>query len=208
MSGRYIDFVPANKKKTTKQKPAAKVPVAKVDGRIKTTPEIKYEKVIVEEDIVESSADTFSLKNDPEYGVIEDLHPRFVKTEVPKRPLSQRRSMDRKSDVVAAKAEKIAAKKIATPVKNSNMPDEAKEDSDKMKIPKSPFINHAKVIKRPLSKNVYEKKIEPTAEKDTGVVTIITKPEKDKKAGLIVTIILTIMLGAVAGTVAFLLLPK
>ena len=37
---------------------------------------------------------------------------------------------------------------------------------------------------------------------------IIAKPEKDSKAGLIIAIILTIILGAAAGTVAFLLLPK
>lgn len=77
-----------------------------------------------------------------------------------------------------------------------------------MTIPQSPFINQAKVEKRPLSKNVYKKKIEATKEPKTGPVTIIAKPEKEKHAGLVVTIIVTIILGAVAGTVAFLLLPK
>ncbi len=45
-------------------------------------------------------------------------------------------------------------------------------------------------------------------EEPKGPVTIITKPEKDSHVGIIVTIIMTIILGATAGTVAFLLLPK
>lgn len=78
-------------------------------------------------------------------------------------------------------------------------------------IPKSPFINQASVVKRPLSgssKNVYQKKIKPTQEVSSGPVAIVSKPEKDSKAGVVVGIILTIILGAAAGTVAFLLLPK
>ena len=67
-------------------------------------------------------------------------------------------------------------------------------------------------MKRPLSKNVY-KKTAPVAkvaakEEPKGPVTIITKPEKDAHVSVIVTIIITIILGAAAGTVAFLLLPK
>ena len=68
--------------------------------------------------------------------------------------------------------------------------------------------NQNKVAKRPLSKNVYERTIKPTKEVQSGPVTIISKPEKDTKVSLIITIILTIILGAAAGTVAFLLLPK
>lgn len=73
--------------------------------------------------------------------------------------------------------------------------------------PRSPFINQDKVVKRPLSsRNVYQKPV--VKEEKKGPVTIITNSEKDSKVGLLVTIILTIVLGAAAGTVAFLLLPK
>ena len=73
--------------------------------------------------------------------------------------------------------------------------------------PRSPFINQDKVVKRPLSsRNVYQKPV--AKEEKKGPVTIITNSEKDSKVGLLVTIILTIVLGAAAGTVAFLLLPK
>lgn len=77
-------------------------------------------------------------------------------------------------------------------------------------VPKARFVNTEKVAKRPLSKNVYAKKIPvvPKEEKPQAPVKIIDKPEKDSKVGLIVTIIITIILGAAAGTVAFLLLPK
>lgn len=82
------------------------------------------------------------------------------------------------------------------------------EERKTLTIPKANFINKEKVVKRPLSKNVYQKKIEATKEEPKGPVTIITKPEKDSKAGIIIAIILTIILGATAGTIAFLLLPK
>ena len=72
----------------------------------------------------------------------------------------------------------------------------------------SPFINQEKVIKRPLSKNVYQRPDSSTRETPKGPVTIISTSEKDSKIGLLVTIILTIILGAAAGTIAFLLLPK
>ena len=76
------------------------------------------------------------------------------------------------------------------------------------KVPKTPFINQEKVVKRPLSKNVYQKKVVAPKEVPKGPVTIISKPEKDAHVSLIVAVILTIILGAAAGTVAFLLLPK
>ena len=82
------------------------------------------------------------------------------------------------------------------------------ENKVEMKIPKSPFINQTRVVKRPLSKNIYERTVKPTEEMPTGPVTIISKPEKDTKVGRVVAIILAIILGAAAGTVAFLLLPK
>ena len=76
------------------------------------------------------------------------------------------------------------------------------------KMPKPQFINQDKIIKRPLSKNVYRKKVVVPDEEPKGPVTIITKPDKQAHVSLIVTIILTIILGAAAGTVAFLLLPR
>ena len=85
---------------------------------------------------------------------------------------------------------------------------EEEKKKTEYKFPKTPFINQSKVKKRPLSKNVYQKKIEPPKEEPKGPVTIISKPEKDSKVGIVVAIIITIILGAAAGTVAFLLLPK
>jgi hypothetical protein len=70
------------------------------------------------------------------------------------------------------------------------------------------LLFQAKIEKRPLSKNVYQKNITVPKEEPKGPVTIIAKPEKDAKVRLIVAVILTIILGAAAGTVAFLLLPK
>ena len=119
-----------------------------------------------------------------EFGVVEEISSRIIETEpVQPQPKS-----------VAKETKKRSASKSKT--------------GSAYQIPKNPFINQASVVKRPLSKNVYQKKIEPTKEVSDKPVAIISKPEKDSKAGVVVGIILTIILGAAAGTVAFLLLPK
>ena len=82
--------------------------------------------------------------------------------------------------------------------------------SGTVSVPKAHFVNTEKVTKRPLSKNVYPKKtvVAPKEESPSKPIRIIDKPEKDSKTGLVGTILITIILGAAAGTVAFLLLPK
>ena len=77
--------------------------------------------------------------------------------------------------------------------------------------PRPVFLNTNKVVKRPLSNSTPPRKqpVAPPRELTPAKPEkIITKPEKDSKAGLIIAIILTIILGAAAGTIAFLLLPK
>lgn len=84
------------------------------------------------------------------------------------------------------------------------------------------FLNTNKIEKRPLS-GTYAKKVVPVPEtvlekkaenskkerkEKRGPERIISFPERDSKAGMIIAVILTIILGAAAGTVAFLLLPK
>ena len=151
---------------------------------------------------------SLSVKKEPKLGVIEDLNPKFVNTNVPKRPLSQASHFKtQKTGVMAAKAKKVGVRGATTvekPVENSKK----KVVSSVYSAPKSPFINQDKIQKRPLSKNVYQRKAPVPKEEPKGPVTIISQPEKQAHVGLIVTIILTIILGAAAGTVAFLLLPK
>jgi hypothetical protein len=153
----------------------------------------------------------------PSLGIVEDLNNRFVYSDVPKRPLNHAAHFTTsKTGIAAAKAQKVGIKTptSAKPVENKvQKPVDKSVDkpqkTSKFRTPKSPFIKSTKVDKRPLSKNVYSKK-KPIAPKEEpkGPVTIIAKPEKDAHTGMIVTIILTIILGAAAGTVAFLLLPK
>ena len=118
-----------------------------------------------------------------------------------KQPVSAKKEVDELelSKLFAAKAEKPRA---GVTIKAA--------PSNAFKVPKVRFVNTEKVVKRPLSKNVYHRKIaEPKeVEKPQKPVTIINKPEKDSKMGMIVAIIITIILGAAAGTVAFLLLPN
>ena len=114
----------------------------------------------------------------------------------------------------------VSAARLAAPVKSAPKevkaeefePSDIFEEYEKPKAGKKSFkpkFVKTEVEKRPLSKNVYQKKVvTPKEEKPSKPVTIIHKPEKDSKVGLIVTIIITIILGAAAGTVAFLLLPK
>lgn len=125
----------------------------------------------------------------------------------------------RKTPLEEAKAQKLVGRKpkktglrsVENPVENLGKIetiDRKKTENATYKMPNNPFINQEKVVKRPLSKNVYQKNAVPTEEKPSGPVTIISKPAKDKNISLVVTIIITIILGAAAGTVAFLLLPK
>lgn len=159
----------------------------------------------------------YTVRNNVKLGEIEDLSPKFVKTDVPKRPLGE--SVGHKAVIQPAmknEAKEAKSKKLIGRFRNKNsakaMAKAEKKAAAKKEAfvaPNPTFINQDKVAKRPLSKNVYQKKIVATDEKaDKGPVAIITKPEKESKVGLVVAIILTIILGAVAGTIAFLLLPK
>ena len=92
--------------------------------------------------------------------------------------------------------------------------------SEAFTIPKKPatpptpsqvhFIK-TNVAKRPLSPNAYPKAEHPeplAEEKPKEPVAIINQPKKESRVGFIITIILVIILGAVAGTIAFFLIPR
>ena len=164
-------------------------------------------------------------------GEIEDLSPKFVKKDVPKRPLNDGSELNKPKGAAEAKSKKIGGRLRLRSSKNNakskneavagnkigNTQNTSVKGQSAYTVPKSPFINQDKVTKRPLSRNIYhapdEKALEMTSQmidKKAGrkTTTIIDKPAKDSKIGMVVAIILTIILGAVAGTVAFLLLPK
>lgn len=163
------------------------------------------------EEIVEEAEDKTKL------GVIEDFRPKFVKsTEVKKRPLGGKKA------AAAAKTEAKSGLRFGLKAKTEAKVAEAAGAKASTKAAakaatkprplgvKTAFVNVNKIEKRPLSGSTHTKKpvIVPKPEKKQGPEKIIAKPEKDSKAGLIIAIILTIILGAAAGTVAFLLLPK
>ena len=236
MNKRYMDFVPKGKKIPAKKPVEVKklVPVAEEPEIYAVTEEVVEELSPMEEltdvDSDVSIEEFFAVDNnprhkrEPEFGVIEEYQPKFVQTDVKKRPLGAKPDMrpvnaaktvaKPANDVATVKAKKIGArpfarvaKPAAKPVAPAKKP-EVTEKNETLKVPKARFVNTEKVEKRPLSKNVYKKKIVAPKEEPTGPVTIITKPDKGSHIGVIVTIILTIILGAAAGTVAFLLLPK
>lgn len=161
-----------------------------------------------------------SLNNGARLGEIEDVNPKFVMTDVPKRPLGEAKTPVAKNEVSNAKAKRLVGRvgslrntkqqRVETKVQVADKETKG-PTSDRYEMPKSPFINQDKVVKRPLSsKNVYSKQapVSQSTKQPSKPVTIISKPEKESHVGVIVTIILTIIFGAVAGTVAFLLLPK
>lgn len=146
-----------------------------------------------------------AVETEPKLGVIEDLKTGAIETQV-----SRSHFNADKDNIRAVKFQRVGLKESATKpfLKASGLSTKRKPNESVYKTPSSPFINQDKVLKRPLSKNVYPKKIEVPKEEPKGPVTIIAKPEKQAHVSLIVAIILTIILGAAAGTVAFLLLPK
>ena len=224
MNKRYIDFVPAKAKestRTTSRKKVSPEALIKRGTSIEKKPEVREDRVgsgitpaIRRTGIREDSRKVpevrrtgvgINNRKTPELGVIEDLNNDYQETRI-----SRSHFVEEKSSIRAVKAEKVGLKKEDGRVKDKNSVIAEKKEVKKTdyKLPKTPFINQDKVVKRPLSKNVYRKKIEVPKEEPKGPVTIITKPEKQAHVSLIVTIILTIILGAAAGTVAFLLLPK
>lgn len=214
MNKRYIDFVPVEKRKASSPlNKTAKKPVAKKTVTKKIEEEIPLEEMFAEK--VEPAGTSKGLKS-AKFGVIEDYRPKFVKAEVKKRPLGTKPDSGAKT----AQANTMVTKKsVAKPtVKPAIKPAIKTTPKTVAKKPapagaiQANFINLNKIEKRPLSKNVYAKKppVAPVVKKEESKkpTVIIAKPEKDSKVGMIVAVILTIILGAAAGTVAFLLLPK
>ena len=200
MSRQYMDFVPAKSARRVvphqrKVVPAAKKEVGTTHREVRTNERI-------------SRNVHFDTRVTPEVqlGVIEDLSP---KVEQVNANAGVENKVKTTNDLGQVKAKKVGmrAKKVAAPAVEKPV-EKTKKQGGEYKAPKSPFINLDKVVKRPLSKNVYRKEIKVPEEIPKGPVTLITKPEKDARIGIVVTIILTIILGAAAGTVAFLLLPK
>ena len=243
MKKQYMDFVPTAKKSSGTKKPVKEktvvMPNSKprirkavarpVARKVATKPATRVAKPVAKpakKPIPKSTKPVaFSDEKMPKLGMIEDLNPKFVKTDVPKRPLSSRPTggphfRAEKTGVAAIKAQKIGNRaNMKNSVKTEVKPVEKSVENSKKSVatkstyqpPKNPFINQGTIEKRPLSKNVYAKKASIPKEilkEPQGPVTIISKPEKDAHVGPIVAIILTIILGAAAGTVAFLLLPK
>ncbi len=231
MKKQYMDFVPAGRvaKTRTAPKKAARAvaePAASRKSAVSKKPVVSRKPAAKEVAAV-------GFAGERKLGVVEDMSAKFVKTDVPKRPLSAKPHF-RATGVAAAKAEKVglfaAAKatgrektggKVSPAAKTGvELVEKSVEKSaaragktgaaarNTFQVPKTPFINQNKVEKRPLSKNVYAKKVVAAVEEPKGPITIISKPESGAHVGLIVTVILTIILGAAAGTVAFLLLPK
>lgn len=215
MNKRYIDFVPAKNTipkggiakpksiKVSAEKPAKK-PVKKVVRKIPAANPLLDEEVVVEE--------IFAEREEPAKKAPKPIvKPKFVKTEVKKRPLGAEKAA--KTAVKAKPVTKPAATKPA--VKPATVKPAAVAKRPAPLGQRAKFINTNKIEKRPLSAVAARKTplIVPKVEsekpkKPAAPEKIISKPEKDSKAGLIIAIILTIILGAAAGTVAFLLLPK
>lgn len=235
MNKRYIDFVPAKKASVNSprrvalkaapqrasQKVSQRVPLKmsqktpqgvsqKASQMMSQKTQQKVFRAVPQ--MTEPAVHKMPVEKKPVLGVVEDLNSHFVEANVPKRPLSEKpivavKATEAKQQKVKAKVLGPATKSVAKPT--TVKPVKKPAENSTYKPPKTPFINQNKVVKRPLSGNIYKKQItEAVKEEPKGPVTIIAKPEKDRHIGIIVTIIITIILGAATGTVAFLLLPK
>ena len=210
MNKRYIDFVPAKKtaksaskntlksasKNTPKNTPKKQgvnrgAVVQKSTGKVVTRPVGKPVGKVVMRSVVKPTGKVVTRKASSSTSELKKIKSRKL---------------------VGSKSQVVIPKKPAVKVPAIKTIEKATDSKNKgvFTPPKPTFINQNKVVKRPLSGNVYRKKVVTAvaAEEPKGPVTIISKPEKDKHVGVIVTIIITIILGAAAGTVAFLLLPK
>ena len=189
MNRRYMDFVPArsNKPVPSRRKETVARRETGVTHRVVRTNEVISERVDFDARTMQAAR----------LGVVDELTPRHINSSAVKRPAVEDERVARpvNSGIRAIKPVEKPVEKVA---KKKEAP----------KVVKSPFINQDKVVKRPLSGHGFRKEVAVPQEVPKGPVTIIAKPEKDAHVSMIVTIILTIILGAAAGTVAFLLLPK
>ena len=205
MNKRYMDFVPARGKKLepkpVKRPEVPKKPVVITKSAMPVMG--RAEKAVAKpaEKTLAKSVSRIEAKKDAKLGIVEDLGVRGGSS------VSARHFEEKRSEVRELKAKKVGIreeKKVSSAEKARGLKTKVDET---FKTPKTQFINQDKIEKRPLSKNVYRKTV--VAKEDVqGPVTIIAKPEKSAKISLVLTIIITIILGAAAGTVAFLLLPK
>lgn len=212
MNKRYMDFVPSKSTPVSRQQ---KVATRKQTVRMASTPRtVVKTSTGVNFDTRHNTTRSTRREPEMELGVIEDFAPKFIKTTTEKRPLNSGKTAPRRvanNVSQSAKVQKASAKvsggiaKTGSAVRTRQV---AKTNAN-YETPRTPFINMDKVVKRPLSKNVAQKNEKKILKKDAKKpVVAAKKKEKDSKVGLIITIILTIILGAAAGTVAFLLLPK
>ena len=179
--------------------------------------DLTIEEIMMAREEEDKDAKTFESPNlGYGFGIIEDYtpvdskRPAFINSaKVDKRPLSGRReevknpSVDLEDELKVAKSEDLTKRKFDAE-KAPEAPKPAPREFEKPK-----FINTHLIEKRPLSKTNYRNRISVANVEETTAspVTIIDKPEKDSRIGFIITVILTILLGAAVGTVAFLLIP-
>ena len=221
MNKRYMDFVPGKAAKTGRaSKEVKKVKPRAVAGPVagavvtkataKATPEKPTSKVASAKPAAKSApARATVAKPVPRVAGEAKKSASRVATRVVPANTAPRAANEAKLGVVEdlGVSERSFAEEVEPAKKTLGIKGD-RTKSETFKVPKTPFINQEKVVKRPLSKNVYQKKVVTPKEEPKGPVTIISKPEKDAHVSLIVAVILTIILGAAAGTIAFLLLPK
>ena len=175
MKQRYMDFVPKNKnsikpaKKPVSKKPAQDFvldesavaePVVAEEPAIEQIAaeelvmmgpeELSEAKSELEEVNIEEffAVDTNSKRRDVEYGVVEEYRPKFVRTDIDKRPLGQPDAkFAKKDEIKEVKAKKLVGKKaeaVSAPAKKA----EEKKADDTLKVPKTRFVNTDKIEKR------------------------------------------------------------
>lgn len=213
MNQRYIDFVP-NKRSKKVDNPAPVAPVA-----VKTVPKsaIKNQTKPQERLVSPKQSQSSTLVKQPR------ALPRQ-----PQAPVSAKaKKAQMEASIRTVKAENLTKKPLFSSVKTAKTAKIAKPVTPTAKAPATKiakpamsskaatfqppkFINTNKVEKRPLSKTAYprRKDLSEVEEIPSGPIAIIDRPEDNSNTGLIITVILTVILGTAVGTIAFLLIPR
>lgn len=147
---------------------------------------------------ITSSEQPFTLNSDPHFGVVENFQPKFLKTEVEKRPLSSSAPAD-----TSTKATKPVSKTADLAAKSQ------------MRIPHPQFGGTSRLKRRSTAaKNPYppnpalSRAAEAVAPETKSPVKVVKDTKKSNKIGAFLAVLGTIVLGAAVGTIAFLLLPR
>ena len=227
--GKYIDFAPRHKKPV--RRPAAKAPTPRATVVV-VPPAVKrpiFEESVVEEPTIDETLVSEEPEEISEEDILKSAFPEEEETSLDDYgPLAEFNNFDEEEETSASEAqEDFISDDISTNNYVEEVLSQISETRTETTVRRSPFLKNYHVEKRPLSDRIPIKKkvtspeaLEPTPRKefkqdeferhadsvpDNAETPVVTKAEKTgSRLGVIITVAVTILLGAGVGVFVYL----